>query len=399
MAAVRTRRVVRSRAAVLAASLVIVSCTSSGSDGTTTVPATTATVTTTRPPTPAPTTTVASTTTVHQGLIAALPECEDGAALAPPGITGQVSFLTGGVLYVADPNGDHVQCVGEVSTSHPLVWGPVGDRLIAGEVVIAEGASAPFPTAAQATWSRPTGTSLVWVDGGRLFKSASGDAQARDLTFLARHDAVTYHPAGIEIASIGEADDGTLGVWLTSNEGADPRLIVRAEEATVHEFTFTHDGVSAFFLADHDGHWHVHDIFLVLPEDDPSANEFDATIRFESSDPLSNLVVSPWGGLWAAQEGSCGSGSRVVTGEEFSLPRQLTEVEGFPVGWLPGPRLVVASYPDGCGQPADLWVVDASVDGVSSVDLLVSGVEGAAIRAALPEPPGPLGASSLDDFA
>jgi hypothetical protein len=239
------------------------------------------------------------------------------------------------------------------------------------------------------------------VDGGRLLKAGSDDTQARDLTFLDRHDAVTYHPAGVQIATTGEVDDGNRGVWLAGNEGSNPRLIVRADEATVHDFTFNHDGRSAYFLADHGGEWHVHDIFLALPEDDPLANEFDATIRYESSRPLSHLVVSAWDGLWAAQDGTCGSGSRVVIGEA-TLPAELAQVEAFPVGWLPNLQLVVAAYPDGCDGAADLWVVDVvfegSSSGSSSATLLVTDVDGAATRAAVPDPPAPLGDVSQDEF-
>jgi len=143
------------------------------------------------------------------------------------------------------------------------------------------------------TWSRPSGTSLVWVDDGRLYKAGSDQSVARDISFLARHDEVTYHPAGFEIATTGEAEDGTRGIWLSDNEGGDSRLIVRANEATPHEFTFSQEGRTAYFLADHGDHWHVHNIFLVLPEDNPTANEFDVTIESESKGPLSHLVVSP----------------------------------------------------------------------------------------------------------
>jgi len=398
---VRFRRVDRAQwiVALLVLSLIAAACSSSEPAATTTTVAPTSPATTTPPETSVATTTtsVATTTTVAPGLIGALPQCEDAAVIPASIDDGQVSFIAGGTVYVADADGTNVQCVTQASSDEPFLWGPAADRLVAGDAVITEDAATPAPTTAMQTWSRPTGKALVWVDGGRLLKSNIVDIQARDLTFLARHDAVTYHPAGVEIATTGEADDGTRGVWLASNEGGDPRLIVRAEEAIVHDFTFTHDGQSAFFLAEHDDEWHVHDIFLVLPEGDPEANEFDATIRYSSAGPLSHLVVSPWDWMWAAQDRTCGSGARVVIGDTV-VPLELAEVETYPVGWLPGPRLVVAAYGDGCDGVQDLWVLDVGFDGASSATLLVSGVAGAAVRAAVPDPPPPLGDVSTDAF-
>ena len=387
------------KAALLAISLIVVACSSvESADSTTTVAPITTAATTTMPPTTtvASTSTLAPTTTVSPGLIATLPRCEGGAVIPASTGAGQIGFIIGDAVYVADPDGSGVQCVTGEATDGPFVWGPAGDRLVAGQAVTSAAGSAPALTAAVPTWSRPTGTSLVWVDGGRLLKAGIHDAQARDLTFLASHDAVTYHPAGVEIATTGQADDGTRGVWLATNDGSDPRLLVRADEATVHDFTFTHDGIEGYFLADHGDRWHVHDIFLVLdPGDD--ADEFDASIRYESAGPLSHLVVSPWDFLWAAQDGECGSGSRVVIGDA-TLAEELTGVEAFPVGWLPGQQLVVAAYAGGCDRPVDLWIVDVT-GGSSSATLLVSAVDGAAIRAAVPDPPPPLGDIAADEFA
>jgi hypothetical protein len=216
---------------------------------------------------------------------------------------------------------------------------------------------------------------------------------------VARHDEVTYHPAGFEIATAGEADDGTRGIWLSDNEGRNQRLIVRADLATPQEFTFSQDGVTAYFLADHGDRWHVHNIFLVLPEDQPNANEFDATIEYESTGRLSHLVVSPWDGFWAVQDGTCGSGSRVVLVGDTRLPEELAAVEAQPVGWLPNQKLVVAAYSNGCDQPADIWIIDLVIGGASSATLLVADVDAASVRAVVPDPPQALGDVSPDEFA
>ena len=173
----------------------------------------------------------------------------------------------------------------------------------------------------------------------------------------------------------------------------------RANEATPHEFTLTHEGTTAYFLADHGDHWHVHNIFLVLPEDNPTANEFDATIEYETAGPLSHLVVSPWDGSWAVRDGTCGSGSRIVIGGDVELPDQLAELDAYPVGWLPDQKLVVAASPDGCEEAADVWLIDVDFQGPSSATLLVGDVDAAAVRAAVPDPPSALGDVSIDEFA
>ena len=116
-----------------------------------------------------------------------------------------------------------MQCVSAVDAPDPLLWGPTGDRLLAGDVLLTSSGSVPTLSMDMPTWSRPTGTSLVWVDEGRLYKAGTDQSEARDISFLASHDAVTYHPAGFEIATTGEAEDGTRGIWIANNDGSDPR--------------------------------------------------------------------------------------------------------------------------------------------------------------------------------
>lgn len=386
-------RVSRPRnAGVLVMAVLAVACSGSASSPTTLPPpATTSGPVST---TATPTTSFATTSSANPG--PTFPVCEQQLALPSLPESGQVGFVAGGALYLADPESGQVECVSGSTSAASLLWGPTGDRVVAGGQVITTEDSAALPTSALPAWSRPTGTALVWVEDGRLIKAGTDQSDRRDISFLARHDQVTYHPAGFELASIGESDDGTRGVWLSSNEGENPRLIIRAEDATLHEFTFLQRGTVAFFLADHGSHWHVHEIFLVLPDDQPGANEFDASIHYESEGPLSQLVVSAWDELWAAQDGECGSGAHVVLPEGLSLPPELNGLETSPVGWLPGERLVVATYPSGCDGPADLWVVEV---GASTATMLVGGVDTAGVRAAVPDPPLALGDISIDDIA
>ena len=397
----RTRLVDRARltSALLAASIVVSSCSSSAV--TTTGSTTTASASTTASPTTTAlaATTVAPTATSVPALVTTFPSCDDEVVIPQAVGAGEVGFVAGGLVYVSDPIGANVQCVTGIDGDGPLLWGPAGDRLLAGSALITNTGSVPALAMDTPTWSRPTGTSLIWTHNGRLYKAGSDQSVARDNSFLARHDAVTYHPAGFEIATTGQAEDGTHGIWLANNDGSDPQLIVRADEATPHQFTFTQDGRTAYFLADHGDHWHVHNIFLVLPDDNPTANEFDATIEYESKRPLSHLVVSPWQGLWAVRDGTCGSGSHVVINGGISLPAELADVDAYPVGWLPDETLVVAALPDGCDDAADIWLINDVLQGSPSASLLVTDVAAAATRAAVPDPPSALGDLDLDEFA
>lgn len=71
------------------------------------------------------------------------------------------------------------------------------------------------------------------------------------------------------------------------------------------------------------------------------------------------------------------------------LPVGFDDVDNEPVGWLPDGRLVVAMFPAGCASASgDLYLISWD-DGEPSVELLVAGVEAAAVRAPLPDPPPP----------
>lgn len=110
-------------------------------------------------------------------------------------------------------------------------------------------------------------------------------------------------------------------------------------------------------------------------------------------------MVSPWDFIWAAQDGICGSGSRVVIVGDVELPVEIADVDASPVAWLPDRTLVVAAFPDGCDQAADIWLINDVLQGSPSASLLVSDVDAAAVRVAVPDPPSALGDVSLDEFA
>ncbi len=122
--------------------------------------------------------------------------------------------------------------------------------------------------------------------------------------------------------------------------------------------------------------------------------------------PLGDVVVSAWDFGWAIREGECRSGDGVRTHvvDFLELPAEVRALESVPVGWAPGDMLAMLTYPDGCGGRADLWLVGfgRNIEGPqlsTTAELVYAGVDGAAIRAPLPDPPPPLGDVALDQFA
>ncbi len=377
-------------------SLTLAACSNPGTQPTlTTTPATVTTLAPSTSAPPPPTTEPATPSTTIPAVIASLPDgpC-DGIGDAPAFPGAEISFVADGRLYVVAPDGSGLRCALELDGSGPLVWGPAADRLLAGGAAYDQNGplSVELLDTAAPGWTRPTGKSLVSLSSdGRLVKAEADGGEEIDISFLETHDAVTYYPSGTHVGVIGtHPDDGSFGIWLATNTGADPQLLVSAVEATPSEPAFSEDGLSLYFVAKHDGpEFHVHEVPML-----PGQIEFDATIRLQSTRRLSRLSVSPFDVGWvAAQEGVCGEvGGVHYAVEGGNYPDELVNIDTSPVGWLPDRRLVVEAYPDGCeNETTDLWIVDFSSPSreAPSGTLLVEDVDDAAIRAPVPPPPPP----------
>ncbi len=414
----------RTPLAVAACALFIGSCTGTDTAPTssTTAPTTTAgsvaTTTTAPPATTAPSTTRATTTTTTEaplpaGLVASLPAgpC-DGIGATPAAATAEITFVVDGRVYATDPTGTAVRCVGAAGDPGSIEWGPAGDRLLLDGDRIVGAETFSGGVAAAAHWSRPTGSSLIWVEDGRLTKARLDATAPRDITFLARHDEVAYHPAGTNLATIGESSDGRYGIWWSTNEGDDPQLLVEVPASatpppTLSGIVFSHEGLDLFFVADAGDEYHLYDVFLVGELDTPPIElAGDYPSIFSSSIPLGDVAVSAWDFGWAIGEGGCGSGDgfRTRLVDFLELPAEVRDLDSVPVGWVPGDMLAILTFPDGCQGRADLWLVGfgrqfEEPPQPPTAELVYAGVDGAAIRAPLPDPPPPLGDVALDQFA
>jgi hypothetical protein len=372
--------------------LLLAACSGLGQPGTA---VTTSAVMTSLVPTTQPaTTTEASTTVITEPPVMALyPTLPEGPCVgvgaAPPVESPTVTFVASGRLYEASPDGSMVRCLLELPKDSPraplLLWAPAGDRVfLDGEVISATDSSqlAELPPAASLSWSRPTGKALIGIadSGSLLLKTQVPTGEQIDISFLIRHDEVGYHPAGTHIFVVGEQEQTGYGIYLASNLGTDALLVADATGATVSSPAVFPDGTTLVFLAEHDaGQWHVHEVLL----SQESITEFDASIAFESSRPLSRLMVSPYDGLTAVLEGGCGDPEGFRT-----QIVHFGEVDAAPLGWLPFSTLVAQAFPRGCDSGMDVLTVRLDPDtGELDTWVLVSGVDAAAVRAALPEPP------------
>lgn len=373
---------------------------------TTTVPSTTTQATTT---TVAATTTTTPVPTTMPGFVTALsPEPCLGIGEAPLFGDWEITFVAQGALYAVGSDGGEARCLLQADDL-PQAWGAAGDRLLTGGgedidagAVTADGdlpLAVPASRFESASWTRPTGTSVVGIDDdNRLIKYPIDGGPPVDLSFLARHDEVVYHPAGTHVMVVGEAANGDYGIWQATNIGTQPELLVAGVTAMVFEPVVSHDGLFLYFLADHGDGSHMHEVFLV----EGATNEFDSSIAFETERPLSDLVVSPWSGDAVVAEGVCGIDLHTVVAwsHEVILP----EMESKPIGFLPDSpgSLLIAAWPDGCRADVgpDLYLVELFED--SEPTLVVQGVSQFAlpgVRSPLPEAPPPPGNFDFSEFA
>ena len=133
---------------------------------------------------------------------------------------GHISFVSGGKLFVAGRQRSLARCVVRVARPAGLEWGPRADRVHFGDLRRSDGTRviSHAGLTQSVAWSRPTGSSIVYVSGGGrasrglLMKLDAFGAEPSDISFLADHDEAVYHPAGTHVAVTGTARDGTYGL-------------------------------------------------------------------------------------------------------------------------------------------------------------------------------------------
>lgn len=358
-----------------------------------TVPSTLPSVTTTVvAPTLIPETAVTGKplTELAEGVGLALPQGDCTPPTAAVEDAGEITFVKDGRVFAVDAGGNKATCIYDLRGRkiQRLSWSPDSTALLLGSDKVARGAkvaaSGYLPSNLDVNWSGPNGTSLLAATAkGELVKRNSTTAKRTDISFLSEHQRSAYHPAGKAIASVGTGIDDTtgeetLGVFIASNVGADPRLLVRDEtDAQLSELGFSASGDFLFFVAQHPGKFHFH--------------EYDIEIgglveAIDSASPISNLTVSGVENAVAVRVGDCDAGTpadaqaRLDSGGFISVRDSVPQVGGgsiTPVGWLAEKRLLVITRTAGCSGPGELRLVDLQA---RTSKLITTEVEMAATR-------------------
>ena len=306
---------------------------------------------------------------------------------APTG-AAEVTFEVGTRLYSVTPGGAPTSCLTELTLDNvgPLRWSPAGDRVLLNSVTVFDGSQA-LPTGylstnTGVTWSYPTGKALIApavADRHLLWRTAGQPGTRTDISFLDRTDVAAYHPAGKNIFAAGQASDGTAGLFLASNRGANPRLIAQLDQpdTVISEIAPDPSGSRVYFVHDHgNGSFHIH--ALDLPA-------LILTDVIQAAEPVAKLTVGTVGlGTIAWRIGACSGLTRTqitgATGGATDQPAAFATLSTEPVGWLDAQQLVMSVRPTGCSGPSDLWIWNV----VTSVATpLVPGVDNVAIRSVL----------------
>ncbi len=297
-------------------------------------------------------------------------------------------MLVDGRLYGLGPDGISPRCLLADVTSTDIEWGPLGDRVRIGDQIVTDSGQVGLFGANSLEWTAPTGSRIVGVSPGRLWKLDLEDGTETEITFLEETEKVSYHPAGLHLLAVGTSFDGQYGMWLATNQGTEPLLLAFDEGATLSDPVWSWLGEPLFVASHFDGNWHVHRVELT------SDGALEGPIVVESESPIDLLKPSSHDPVMLAYrlagvEGEeCVDGSHVGV-KNIDLPEPLTGMTSTPIGWLSVERLLILAYPDGCDARADLWSFSAGLcpGSVYGASMVISGVDGAAARQA--EPPAP----------
>jgi hypothetical protein len=319
----------------------------------------------------------------------------DGCTTGFPQGGDTVAFVAQGRAWALNPSGSHLTltCLFDVDDPGPFAWGPLGDRVLLGDLEVKGLRGAPTSPAQDlvpgpSSWGRPTGKSIVFVppDGASLEKVHLDGTAMEDVTPLddTQYLSVAYHPSGLAFAFAVQRGE-RQSVWMSSNVGEDARRLVFSSQGTKFgSVAFGQDGVALYYGAQlADGRPELHVLDLLDPTEAPTLWEGSA------GQVVENIWPGPQPGDAAFTVGSsCADDTAMVVNRTESEARPAVPDESRPtrvLGWLNGAAMLVAA--GGCGEPSDLSAVDAYS---GEVVPLVFGVNAAGVRTPAPTPPPPL---------
>jgi hypothetical protein len=361
--------------ALLAASILLGACTQATDDGS---------------PTPA----LAEDPSASPSAAPTGPRLADG-TLLPSGCTGgggpshTVAFVADGRAWALDPTDGDLACMFPVEDPGPFAWGPQGDRvLLENFEVRGVGSTAPDLPAIDTPltafdWGHPLGLAIAFADEqGIPRKRYLDDGHLARLVDMPPGDyvEVAYHPSGLALAFVVEADEGQE-IWLSTNEGEDPQRLVFSEIGTrFTSLAFSPNGRVLWWTAQHqEGYPELHFMRLV------NRTGFGTSWRGEEGTIADGLRLPPSGPLSAVTEGEACEDHRALVLDQGSSSVALAD-DARPteaLGWLDRTTLLVAA--GGCGSPVDVYAVDGTGD--DDPIALVLEVELAAPRTRVTNPP------------
>ena len=301
--------------------------------------------------------------------------------------TPTITFVSNDKLWELSSDYSTATCVVDLQGNAPddVRWSPGANRvLISPNRVFDKNGfrdTGYFANNAKVKWSYPTGKALIAPavkDGALLWRSSTDASTRLDISFLARTEVASYHVAGKNIVAAGVAADGTSGLFVASNRGANAQPIALLEDpaTAITEIVPDTDGTSVYFLHDHGSSFEVHQVLF------PSLVINDLV---NTTEPIAKLTVSsiPSGGL-ALRVGDCATLTRTVAWQggaliEIGAGTALAGQSTTPVGWLDSNHLVVAARAQGCSGPADVYV--AEVNGTAT--MVAGGLDNISVRAAV----------------
>jgi hypothetical protein len=301
-----------------------------------------------------------------------------------------VAFAAGGNVWALDPSSGRLTCVVESADPGPFLWGPLGDRVLLGGFRVAGlGSSPSFDLdgyqAQVADWGHPIGIAIVFAQRatGVPEKFFLDNDKVQKLAAMPHgtYLDVAYHPSGLALAWVIRLH-GRQEIWFSTNEGTDPKQLVFSQQgSTFSDIEFTHDGSTLVYIANHPpGAPVVHSIDLSDPK------TLHSVWQGNEGDYLRNVSLSPTDGRMVATEGqTCGQERAVqLVHERQALPSLPGEHRPTSVlGWVDAHTYLVGA--GGCGAPMDVYA--ASTKHGVEPNLLVTGVDAAASRAAAPPAP------------
>ena len=302
--------------------------------------------------------------------------------------------MAGGRSWAVSPDDPAtLHCLFPTADSGLFSFGPLGDRVaLSGLQVRGVGSSVSRPKSALRpvyySWSRPTGTTLVFTDGTRkrLARADVGQPGSRDITPVpdVTYGDVAYHPSGLAIGFAVTTPTGA-GIWLSTNQGRDAKRLVDAPAGTTFgHLVFAHDGDSLLYSIDRKDGSHSLALYRL------SAGGVSPNL-WTGDAPVANIVeLDRTPGVALTVGANCAAHRAIYSALDGSAGQPLSPGVGGPtsiVGRLDRDRFVVAA--GGCDGPSDLYIIRADAGGPPPM-LLVQGVDTATLRQPEPTPPPPL---------